>query len=171
MGRVWKFKEILGHKRVQPSDPDYMGSMAHVQLLWETGEVSWEPLHTKTRPACTTQTVTVAIYAEKHGLLDTLAGNFRDSRNEPRPRNDLSAVLTKQAFVPHQGRIHVRFQVPATTNKLLVSMKTKRTPSGKTLQREFREIDEYETFNDKGKDINLALVQEDTCTSHLRCQT
>jgi hypothetical protein len=44
---------------------------------------------------------------------------------------------------------------PATTNKLLVSMKT-RTPSGKTL-RKFREIDEYETFNDKGKDINLAL--------------
>jgi hypothetical protein len=95
---VWKFKEILGHKRVQPSDPDYMGSMAHVQLLWETGEVSWEPLHTKTRPACTTPTVTVAIYAEKHGLLDTLAGNFRDSRNEPRPRNDLSAALTKQSI-------------------------------------------------------------------------
>jgi hypothetical protein len=53
---VWKFKEILGHKRVQPSDPDYMGSMYNTQLLWETGEVSWEPYTRKTRPACTTQT-------------------------------------------------------------------------------------------------------------------
>jgi hypothetical protein len=51
---VWKFKEILGHKRVQPSDPDYR-SMYNTQLLWETGEVSWEPTR-KTRPACTTQT-------------------------------------------------------------------------------------------------------------------
>jgi hypothetical protein len=50
MGRVWKFKEILGHKRVQPSDPDYMGSMPQRR---GNGEVR-EPLHTKTRPACTT---------------------------------------------------------------------------------------------------------------------
>jgi hypothetical protein len=33
------------------------------------------------------------------------------------------------------------YQVPQVTNKLLVSMKTTRTPSGKT--EEFREIDEY----------------------------
>jgi hypothetical protein len=64
------------------------------------------------------------------------------------------------------------YKFPETTSKLLVSMKTTRTPSGKTLtEKEFREIDEYETFNDKGKDINLALSTEDTCTSHLRCQT
>jgi hypothetical protein len=62
---VWKFKEILGHKRVQPSDPDYMGSMYNTQLLWEPVK-SVGNRYTKTRPACTTPTVTVAIYAEKH---------------------------------------------------------------------------------------------------------
>jgi hypothetical protein len=48
-------------------------------------------------------------------------------------------------------------------------MKTTRTPSGKTsTTKEFREIDEYETFNDKGKDINLALSTR-RYASHLRC--
>jgi hypothetical protein len=50
-------------------------------------------------------------------------------------------------------------------------MKTTRHKWQDSTTKEFREIDEYETFNDKGKDINLARVQEDTCTSHLRCQT
>jgi hypothetical protein len=97
MGRVWKFK-IIGHKRVQPSDPDYMGSMYNVQLLWETGEVSWDYTR-RTRPACTTPTSYRCHLREKHGLLDTPGWKLRDSRNEPRPRNDLSAALTKQSYI------------------------------------------------------------------------
>jgi hypothetical protein len=48
-----------------------MGSMYNTQLLWETGEVSWELYTRKKTGVYNTDPVTVAIYAEKHGLLDT----------------------------------------------------------------------------------------------------
>jgi hypothetical protein len=64
------------------------------------------------------------------------------------------------------------YQVLETTSKLLVSMKTTRTPSGKIPQRKNSvRLMNMRPSMTKGKDINLALrVQEDTCTSHLRCQ-
>jgi hypothetical protein len=120
----WKFKEILGHKRVQPSDPDYMGSMYNTQLLWKPVKSVGNHYTRRQDRRVQHRPVTVAIYAEKHGLLDTPGWKLRDSRNEPRPRNDLSAALTKQSYIRSApNRIHARFQVPATTNKLLVSMK------------------------------------------------
>jgi hypothetical protein len=54
-------------KRVQPSDPDYMGSMYNTQLLWETGEVSWEPLHTKDKTGV--YNTDQRCHLRKHGLL------------------------------------------------------------------------------------------------------
>jgi hypothetical protein len=102
---VWNSR-ILGHKRVQPSDPDYMGSMYHAVTMG-TGEVSWEPLHEEQDRRVQHRPITVAIYAEK--LTDTPGWKLQDSRNEPRPRNDLSAVLTKQSYIRSApGRIHVR---------------------------------------------------------------
>jgi hypothetical protein len=70
-------------------------------------------LHTKDKTGVyNTDPVTVAIYAEKHGLLDT-PGWKLDSRNEPRPRNDLSAVLTKQSYIrSHKAVYMYGFQVP-----------------------------------------------------------
>jgi hypothetical protein len=102
---VWKFKEILGHKRVQPSDPDYMGSMYNTQLLWETGEVrtfTGQDRRVQHRP------VTVAIYAEKHGLLDTPGWKLPGLKKRAKTRNDLSAVLNQSYIRSAPGRIHVR---------------------------------------------------------------
>jgi hypothetical protein len=62
-----------------------MGSISNLQLLWETGEIGWEPLH-EDKTGVYTDLVTVAIYAEK----PRHSGWKLDSRNEPRPRNDLS---------------------------------------------------------------------------------
>jgi hypothetical protein len=135
------------------------------QIIWdpcttcsyyETGEVGWEPYTRKTRPACTTQTVTVAIYAEKHGLLDT-PGNFRDSRNEPRPKR-LIRCANKQSYI--RSTRPYTCTVPGSRDyeqAVSIDEDNKNTKWQDSTTKEFREIDEYETFNDKGKDINLAL--------------
>ena len=69
---VWKFKEILAHKNdVKKTDPMYMGCSVNVQVLWETGEISWEPLTRVDKTGVyNTDPVTVGVYADKHGLLD-----------------------------------------------------------------------------------------------------
>ena len=43
---LWKFEEILDHKVVKPSDPDYKGCSSDVLLKWGTGEKTWEPVKT-----------------------------------------------------------------------------------------------------------------------------
>ena len=70
---IWKFRQVLDHQGpLKPSDPRYKGSRYNVQVEWETGEITWEPLTTKDKTGIyDSDPVTIAIYAEKHGLLDT----------------------------------------------------------------------------------------------------
>ena len=70
---TWKFKEILDHKGpLKPSDKDYKGAQCNLQVLWETGEISWEPITKQNKMGVhNADPVTVAIYADKHNLLDT----------------------------------------------------------------------------------------------------
>ena len=44
---TWKFKEILAHQGpLDSKDPRRKGSRYNVQVLWETGEITWRPLTT-----------------------------------------------------------------------------------------------------------------------------
>ena len=65
---IWQFKKILAHKGpLKPGDPDHKGSTYSIQLLWEDGTITWEPLALimETAPmAC-------AVYAKENGLLNT----------------------------------------------------------------------------------------------------
>ena len=71
--RLWKFKEILEHKGLlKRGDAQYKGTQYNVRVEWETGEKTWEPLTTADKMGVYgTDPVTIAIYARKHGLLDT----------------------------------------------------------------------------------------------------
>jgi len=44
---VWKFRRILDHKCVKPSNKNYMQCSVNVLIEWESGETSWQPLHRK----------------------------------------------------------------------------------------------------------------------------
>ena len=64
---LWKYKHIIGHQGpLTPADPSYMGSRFNVQLEWENGEITYEPL----RMISADDPVTCAIYARDKGLLD-----------------------------------------------------------------------------------------------------
>ena len=64
---IWRFEEILDHQGpLHPKHKDYTGSSYNVLIRWTNGEIDWQPLknlqgHDKT---------TVALYANKHGLLE-----------------------------------------------------------------------------------------------------
>ena len=45
--QFWTFDKILSHHGpIKPTDPDYKGSRYNLEVLWENGEKSMEPLHT-----------------------------------------------------------------------------------------------------------------------------
>ena len=65
---LWKFKSIVAHQGpLDASSPDYKGSMYNVQIEWENGEVTYEPLGV----IAADDPVTCAIYARDHNLLNT----------------------------------------------------------------------------------------------------
>ena len=64
---LWKYKCIVSHQGpLKPGDSNYMGSRFNVQLEWENGEITFEPLKTISAD----DLVTCAIYACDQGLLD-----------------------------------------------------------------------------------------------------
>ena len=70
MNGVWKFRRLLSHRNVSKGDKDYKGSSYNVQVEWESGEITWEPLRTHDRAGvCDSDPVTVAIYARENNLL------------------------------------------------------------------------------------------------------
>jgi hypothetical protein len=96
----------------------------------------------------------------RHSWLET-----PDSRNEPRPRNDLSAALTKQNYIrsaPNRTCAATKFR----DYEQAVSIDNKNTKWQDSTEKEFVRLMNMKPSMTKEKDINLALSTEDTCTSH-----
>ena len=63
---LYKLRAVIGHKGpLLASDPDWKGSKYNVQVEWETGEITFEPLSI----IAADDAVTCAAYAKEHDLL------------------------------------------------------------------------------------------------------
>ena len=63
---LFKFRAIIGHQGpLLASDPDWKGSKYNVQVEWETGEITFEPLSI----IAADDPVTCAAYAKENDLL------------------------------------------------------------------------------------------------------
>lgn len=75
---AWKFRKILRHEgSIRSDNKRYKGSSFNLLVEWESGEWSWEPLHTKDKTGVfDTDPVTVGIYAFENGLVGKKGWNF-----------------------------------------------------------------------------------------------
>ena len=63
---LYRFRAIIGHQGpLLASDPDWKGSKYNVQVEWETGEITFEPLSI----VAADDPVTCAAYAKENDLL------------------------------------------------------------------------------------------------------
>ena len=63
---LYRFRAIIGHQGpLLASDPDWIGSKYNVQVEWETGEITFEPLSI----IAADDPVTCAAYAKENDLL------------------------------------------------------------------------------------------------------
>ena len=63
---LYRFRAIIGHQgHLHASDPDWKGSKYNVQVEWETGEITFEPLSI----IAADDPVTCAAYAKENDLL------------------------------------------------------------------------------------------------------
>ena len=170
---VWKFREILNHhgpistpkdknwrtKKINPKDPkQYRGSSYNVLVEWETGERTWEPLHTKEDTGVRdTDPVTAAIYARKHDLLDTPGWKSPTLRR---------LAKTQQRIIrrANQAKLHsfrmkpvymYGFLVPRNHDQAMELDRQNGNTRWKDAETvELKQIDDYKSFLDKGKGYN-----------------
>ena len=68
---LFKFRAIIGYQGpLAATDPDWKGSKYNVQVEWETGEITFEPLSI----IAADDPVTCAAYAKEHDLLAAEVG-------------------------------------------------------------------------------------------------
>jgi len=153
---IWKFRAILDHQGpLRSTDSRYKGSRYNVQVEWETGEITWEPLSTKDKNGVfDTDPVTIAIYARERNLLDTpgwkLPGLKKYAKTQQRMlrlanQAKLHSFRTKPIFM-------YGFQVPRNHDQAMeIDRQNGNTKWLDSERIELAQIDEYEAFKDMGQ--------------------
>ncbi len=151
---IYKFREILDHKKVKRSDRDWKGNAINVLVEWESGERTWEPLFTSDKTGIADSDPVVAgIYARKHNLLGTpgwkskkLMQTAKTQKRIIRNANQakLHSFRTKPIFM-------YGFQVPRNHQQAMdLDDGNKNTKWRDAEMLELGQIDEYDTFKDMG---------------------
>ena len=145
---VWKFNEILAHEGpLRPTDPSYRGSMYNVQIAWEDGSITFEPLHTigDDDPA------TCAVYAEKNGLLDKPGWKRfrRIAKNQKKLKRFLNQA--KLASKRMAKRYQFGYEVPKSPEHALqIDKANGNTKWEDSMALEMTQLKDYDTFRDRG---------------------
>ena len=146
---VWKFKSIKNHEGpLTPGHHKYRGSKWNIQIEWENGEVTWEPLSI----IAASDPVTCAIYAKDNNLLKH-DGWKRFSRLAKRQKKMLR--MANQAKLKSYRTAPVyKYGVEIPRNHEHAMELDKKNGNNLWRDAEIEEInliDEYNTFTDKGK--------------------
>ena len=168
---VWKFQEILDHygpianteKNRNHSDPKkrHRGSSYNMLVRWTTGEQTWEPYMSTERDEDGRRIglwyddpVTVAIYVDQKGLEGKAGFNHKALR---------SIIKTQKRLLRHvnQAKLHsfrhkpiymYGFQVPRNHAQAMELDEANKNNLWKRAEElELAQVDEYETFLDKGR--------------------
>ena len=173
---IWMFEEILDHQGpLRPGDPRYMGSKYNVLVRWTDGSITWEPLNQtdengKRCGIIDSDPVTVAIYARKHNLLDTPGWKSSNLRRLAKTHKRIERQAKKAKL--HSFRMKpiymYGFLVPRNwAQAMRFDEDNGNDKWAKSVEVELGQVDEYETFLDKGvgykpgpeyKKINVHLV-------------
>jgi len=145
---LWRFKRITGHQGpLNSNDENYMGATYNVQVEWENGEITYEPLTT----IAADDPVSCAIYARDNDLLNT-AGWKRFKRIAKNDKKLLRmANQAKLRSFRTAPRFKYGFEIPKDyDHALFLDKRNGNTKWQDANKLEFDQLDEYETFEDMG---------------------
>ena len=151
---VWKFRRILKHAKCSTEEKKTFKCSWKVLVEWETGEITWQPLHNRAKwGVYDTDPVTVAICARDNGLLDTpgwklplLKKYAKTQQRMIRMSNQAKLHSYRTAPVYMYG-----VQVPRNYDQAIqLDQENGNTKWQDAVDKELAQIDEYETFEDKG---------------------
>ena len=147
--QVFNFRQITAHQGpLRTTDKDYKGSTYNVLVEWETGETTYEPLDMIGND----DPVTCAEYAARNGLLDTPGWKrFRRlGKNQEKVRRMVNQAKLK--YYRREPFWKFGFLVPRTHEQAMeIDRKNGNTRWQDSEKLEMEQLQEYQTFIDKGK--------------------
>ncbi len=144
----WKYKRLSGHQGpLGRDDPNWKGDRFNVQVEWENGEITYEPLRT----IAADDPVACAIYARDNNLLDT-PGWKRFKRTAMRSKKMLRMInQSKMKSFRTSKKYMYGYEVPRDYKDAMrldkLNGNLKWTES---IKLEMVQLHEYDTFADKG---------------------
>ena len=151
---MWKFHRIISHQGpMLPNHPEYNGSQYNLMIEWENGEITNEPLSV----IAADDPVTCAIYARNNGLLDQ-PGWKRFKNIAKREKKFIRMVnQAKLRSFNTAPRYKYGFEVPRTYDQAMrLDQRNGNTLWADAIVLELVQIDEYDTFLDKGHHTKVA---------------
>ena len=146
---LFKFRDIVAHQGpLESTDPDHKGSKYNVMVEWESGEVTYEPLTLISKD----DPITCAVYAKKHGLLDTTGWKHLKRYAMTSKRLIRAVKQSRIRQVRASARYQPGFQVPKGYNDAIRLDKENRNRHWQdAMDLELTQIHEYKVFKDTGK--------------------
>lgn len=152
---LWRFKRIIGHQGPLDSQhPEYKGSSYNVQVEWENGEITFEPLKT----IAADDPVTCAIYARDKGLLDT--DGWKRFRRDAKRDKKLQRMINQAKLRSFRTAPVYKygFEIPRDyEHAKRIDAKNGNTRWQDATILEVTQLFEYRTFIDKGH-IRVAII-------------
>ena len=146
---TWVFHEIISHQGpLRPGDRNYRGSSWNVLIMWETGEISWEPLS----EIAQTAEAECALYAKEHKLLN-LDGWKRFRKLAKRAKTMMRLVNQAKLRSFRTTPVYMYgYQVPRNHEQAMeLDRKNGNTKWRDSEILELSQVLDYGTFNDMGK--------------------
>ena len=148
--KIWTYKKIIGHQGPLTSkDKDYKGSKWNLQLQWEDGSISFVPVKDmlKDDPA------PAAKYAQDNGLLEL--DGWKKFKTHAKNSEKLIRAINQSKLRSFRTakRYKYGYEVPrdhGDAMRLDIESGNTRWKTAEDI--ELAQIDEYETFDDKGPD-------------------
>jgi hypothetical protein len=147
--QIWRFRRIIGHQGpMKKDDSRYLGSPYNVQVVWETGEITYEPLNTVAQD----NPVTCAVYARENDLLNT-PGWKRFKQQAKREKRMLREInQSKLRQVRRSTKYKFGFEIPRDYQEAVrIDTDNANTKFQDATVLELFQIDEFKTFHDQGR--------------------
>ncbi len=141
------FKKILAYEHVHPGHHRYLGSQWNLQILWDDGSITWEPLNMigKDDP------LSCARFAQEHDLLEKPGWKFlRKHARELRFAN-LAVMAAKRKGQHNQVKYKFGVRVPRHYHEAIrLDKENGNTYWQDAIRTELEKLNHYNTFKDMG---------------------
>jgi hypothetical protein len=143
------FSKISSHKKVTNKDPDYKGSMYNLEIDWDNGETSWEPLKTIFRD----DPMSVYAHATDNDLLQTDGWKKigRMKRNVKFMKRMINASKARKHDVRYKFGIRIPRNVKEAHRR---DSKNGNTKWAESIKRKMDQIMSFSTCHSIGRDAH-----------------